>query len=204
MGDIKNPPADETNPYNAVDIYQKTKAEGEEVALSYHGNDGLSVTVVRPAVIYGPGDMRMLKLFRYIVNGKFKMIGDGKTLTHPVYVDDLLDGMILAYESEKSAGRTYILGGEKYVTLNEWTKIIAQEAGAEISSIHVPLPPPLARLIFVRTSLRAVWYRTTALPQTGRLFCERPRLYHRPSKRRVGLPTQSRPHRRSEKNIGVV
>ena len=141
LGDIKNPPADETAPYNAVDIYQKTKAEGEQVALSYHGKGSLSVTVVRPAVIYGPGDMRMLKLFRYIANGKFKMIGDGKTFAHPVYVDDLVDGMILAYESEKSAGRTYILGGENYVTLNEWTKIIAQEAGVKLSAIHVPYRP---------------------------------------------------------------
>ena len=110
------------------------------MALSYDGK-GLEVTVVRPPVIYGPGDMRMLKLFRYIANGKFKMIGDGKTFAHPVYIDDLVDGMILAYESDKAAGETYILGGENYVTLNEWTKIIAKEAGAEISPIHIPYRP---------------------------------------------------------------
>lgn len=141
MGDIKNPPADEDSPLNAEDIYQVTKAEGEKAALSYNGDDGLEVTVVRPAMVYGPGDTRMLKLFRFIANGSFRMIGDGKTLAHPVYIDDLVDGIILALESKNAPGRVYIIGGEKYVTLNEWTETIAKEAGVRLSRASVPYWP---------------------------------------------------------------
>ncbi|MBF0634583.1 MAG: NAD-dependent epimerase/dehydratase family protein, partial [Nitrospinae bacterium] len=129
MGDIKNPPANEDSPCAGTDIYQVTKAEGEKAALSYNGKDNLEVMVVRPAMVYGPGDMRMLKLFRFIANGKFRMIGDGKTLAHPVYVDDLVEGIILAYESKAAPGRVYIIGGEKHVTLSEWVDAIAKEAG---------------------------------------------------------------------------
>lgn len=138
MGDIKNPPADEDSPCGATDIYQVTKAEGEKIALSYNGETGMEVTVVRPAMVYGPGDMRMLKLFRFIANGTFRMIGDGKTLAHPVYVDDLVDGIILALESPAAPGRIYILGGEKYITLSEWVDTIAGEAGAPLNRMAVP------------------------------------------------------------------
>lgn len=144
LGHIENPPADEIARYNAKDIYQVTKAEGEKMALEANGRGGLGVTVVRPAAVYGPGDRRMLKLFRLIANGKFRMIGDGETLIHPVYVDDLVDGMILAYDSPKSAGRVYILAGEKYVTLNEWVSIIATAAGVKVSPIHIPYLPVAA------------------------------------------------------------
>jgi nucleoside-diphosphate-sugar epimerase len=141
LGTITDPPADENRLYNAVDIYQKSKAEGEKTALSYHGKEGLAVTVVRPAVVYGPGDKRMGKLFKMIAGKKFRMIGNGKTLTHPVYVDDLVTGMILACESKKAGGEIYILGGEKAVTITEWVDVIAKEAGVKLSSFHIPYRP---------------------------------------------------------------
>ena len=148
MGDIKNPPADEDSPCGATDIYQVTKAEGEKTALSYNGKEGLEVTVVRPAMVYGPGDMRMLKLFRFIANGSFRMIGDGKTLAHPVYVDDLVEGIILALKSETAPGRIYILGGEKYITLSEWMDTIAKEAGVALNRVAVPhWPVHLAAIV---------------------------------------------------------
>jgi nucleoside-diphosphate-sugar epimerase len=52
--------------------------------------------VVRPVGIYGPGDTRFLKLFKAIQSGKFVMIGNGETLYHLTYIDDLIAGFILA------------------------------------------------------------------------------------------------------------
>lgn len=154
LGDIKNPPADEDSPCAASDIYQVTKAEGEKAALSYNSKDSLDVTVVRPAMVYGPGDMRMLKLFRFIANGSFRMIGDGKTFAHPVYVDDLVDGIILAYESKAAPGRVYIIGGAKYVTLSEWVDVIAKEAGVTLSRASVPRWPVMMAAIMCETVCR--------------------------------------------------
>ncbi|MBI5814124.1 MAG: NAD-dependent epimerase/dehydratase family protein [Nitrospinae bacterium] len=141
LGNIKNHPATEDYPVNAEDIYQVTKAEGESVALGFNGNEGLEVTVARPAMVYGPGDRRMLKLFKFIADGSFRMIGDGETLAHPVYVDDLVEGLIAAYESPRSPGGVYIIGGEKYLTLNEWARTIAAEAGVKLEKAPVPYWP---------------------------------------------------------------
>ncbi|VAX15689.1 hypothetical protein MNBD_NITROSPINAE03-795, partial [hydrothermal vent metagenome] len=141
LGHVADPPADENTAYNVEDIYQVTKAEGEKLALEYGSMTGLPVTVVRPCAVYGPGDRRLLKLFKLIATGRFRMIGDGSTLIHPVYIDDLVDGMILAYESSRAIGKVYILGGEQYVSVREWTKIIAREAGVTLSSFSIPYTP---------------------------------------------------------------
>ena len=65
---------------------------------------GQAAVVVRPAGIYGPGDTRFLKLFRGIQKGSFPIIGDGKTLYHFTYIDDLVDGFLLAGESPNAVG----------------------------------------------------------------------------------------------------
>jgi nucleoside-diphosphate-sugar epimerase len=126
FGHIANPPADETFPYNPGDIYQRTKCEGEKVALEYFHNKGLAVVVVRPTAIYGPRDLRFLKLFKTIYEGKFIMIGKGDVLYHLVYIDDLIDGYILCGQKENAIGQTYIIGGDGYVHLSELVSLIAK------------------------------------------------------------------------------
>ena len=140
-GDVKDPPSDESADYSSNDIYDITKAHGEKTALASNGKGGMETVVVRPTVLYGPGDMRRLAFFRKIVNGTFKMIGSGDTLVHPVYVDDAVEGMILACQSDKAAGKIYIIGGAEYLTLNEWVRIIAEAAGVDPPSARLPYYP---------------------------------------------------------------
>ncbi len=110
-GDIDNPPADENTPYNPGDIYQVTKMEGEKLALSYAKEGKLPVVVARPASIYGPGDRRLLKMFRMIKRGRFFVLGDGKPFFHVVYIDDLIEGFILCARKEEAVGEVFILAG---------------------------------------------------------------------------------------------
>ena len=63
-----------------MDQYHRTKLAGEIAIFDFARTlpeDGMIVTANRPAMVYGPGDMRMLKLFQRILNGKFMMIGNG-------------------------------------------------------------------------------------------------------------------------------
>ena len=112
QGDIKNPPAREEDPYSPGDHYQDSKVEGEELALAFHRDQGLAVSVVRPTGIYGPGDTRFLKLFRALRKGRFVMIGSGKVLYHLTYIDDLVQGFILAGEKEAAIGQVFTIGAE--------------------------------------------------------------------------------------------
>ena len=96
---------------------------------------------MRPVGIYGPGDTRFLKLFRHIYKGNFKMIGKGKALYHLTFVEDLVDGIILAGETAEASGQVYTLGGNEYLPLEELVKLLGEILNKPVSKIHIPLFP---------------------------------------------------------------
>lgn len=141
VSSVKNPPADETAPYSPGDVYQESKYAAEKEVLRYVRDKKLPASVVRPCAIYGPGDLRLLKMFRMIAHKKFYMIGSGNALYHMVYIKDLVSGFILASEKKEAIGEVFIIGGERYTTLNELFQIIADEFDVKLPKIHLPLIP---------------------------------------------------------------
>ena len=90
-GNIDHPPGGEDAPIQPADYYQRTKYEAEPLVHTFHKR-GLPAAILRPAAIYGPGDPeRFLMIFRRVSRGKFPMFGNGKTLYHPLYIDNLVD-----------------------------------------------------------------------------------------------------------------
>ncbi len=164
LSHIANPPADEQEPHRPADIYQETKSEAEKLALAAHQRSGTPVTVARPTAIYGPGDTRLLKLFRLIASGRFIMLGSGEIFYHMVHVNDLVSGLRLLGEHPRAVGEVFILGGERYYTLNAIVEMIAaalevaaprwrvpawpfQAAGTIVEKLCVPfgIEPPIYR-----------------------------------------------------------
>jgi len=140
-GHVENPPGDEDSPFNPGDLYQQTKLEGELLALRYAKEKRLPLTVVRPAGIYGPGETRMLKLFRAVKQRRFVMIGSGEVFCHFVYIDDLIQGFKAAADSPTAIGRSYIIAGDEYVTLNQFVALIAEAFGVSKPRLRVPYAP---------------------------------------------------------------
>jgi len=133
LGDIENPPADESAPYNPGDSYQKTKCEGEKLASKHFNETGLAGVVVRPCGIYGPGDTRLLRLFKAICHKKFIMIGKGDVFYQLTYIDDLIDAFELCGQKKEALGEIYIIAGNESPTLNELVEVIAK-------AVDVPVP----------------------------------------------------------------
>jgi nucleoside-diphosphate-sugar epimerase len=140
-GHVESPPADEASPFAPGDIYQETKAEAERLALAFHRERGLPVAVVRPAAIYGPGETRLLKLFRAIARRRYALVGSGRALYHPVYIDDLLQGYLLALERPQAVGEAFIVGGPRYVSQAELARMIARHTGGGMLPLRVPAAP---------------------------------------------------------------
>jgi len=139
-GNVGKRRANEESPFNPGDIYQETKLLGEQVAQNAIKN-GLPLTVIRPAGIYGPGDLRFLKLFKAIKKGRFIMLGSGETLYHFTYIDDLVDGIILCGESQAALGETFILCGEETISLNDLARTLASAFGKPAPRLRLPLWP---------------------------------------------------------------
>ena len=140
QGQIDDPPADEEYRVQPNDHYQETKWHGEQVARRYIEN-GLPGTVVRPAGIYGPGDLRFLKLFRAINQGMFIMIGSGKTLYHLTYIDDLVEGCILAATRPEALGQVFTIAGPRYTSIREMADTVARVLHKKPSRLNLPLWP---------------------------------------------------------------
>ena len=143
-GHIEQPPAAEDAPFAPGDLYQESKLEGERIAARYMAEGRLPVTIFRPAGIYGPGDLRFLKLFRGIKRGRFPMIGDGQVFYHLVYIDDLVDGIIRCGTVDEAIGETFILAGPEYMTLNELVATVAEGVGGRPPWLRIPLAPVYA------------------------------------------------------------
>ena len=140
-GDVEHPPANEDAPLRPGDVYQETKLEGERLALATGQATGVDVVVARPTGIYGPGDRRLLKLFRGVARKRFVILGDGRIFYHLTYIDDLVEGFRLCGEVPGAAGRIYILAGGEVTMLNELVGLIALEAGVSPPRIHLPVWP---------------------------------------------------------------
>ena len=140
-GDIERPPASEGAPLRPGDIYQVTKLEGERLAQAAASETGIELTIVRPSGIYGPGDRRLLKLFRGVARRRFVILGDGQIFYHLTHVDDLVEGFRLAGSVPGAAGRVYILAGGEVTTLNELVQIIAEVARVPPPRMHLPVWP---------------------------------------------------------------
>lgn len=140
-GHVVNGPGDETSPYSPGDDYQETKLEGELLALKLGAELDLPLSVVRPCGIYGPGDTRFLKIVRPVAHGRFVMIGSGKTHYHFAYIDDLVQGFLLAGEKEAAVGEAFLIGGEESPTLNELVETIAAILEVKPPRWHIPVKP---------------------------------------------------------------
>lgn len=168
-GDVKVIPATEETPFNPMDLYHRTKLAGELSILELGRSlpaDGMAVTVNRPAMVYGPGDLRMLKLFKRILDGSFRMIGSGKVLAHLGYIEDQTDSFLLSATAarERVHLEAFNIASGDPLSLNELARLIADKGGVKLARLHVPVAPvwlagALCELLWKPTGRRPPLFR---------------------------------------------
>ena len=139
-GHVVLPPAREDAPLNPENTYERTKMAGEEAARRAAERTGLDVVVIRPSWVYGTGCPRTEKLIRSLRKGRFFYIGPARNLRHPVYIDDLLDGLVLAALADPSvaSGRTFNIAGPQWMTVQEMVGQFAEAIAAPAPTFHLP------------------------------------------------------------------
>ncbi len=132
-------PANEEAPFAPTNAYEATKLESELLARKAYEEQGLPVSVARPGLVYGPGDLHLLGFFMSIQKGMFRVIDGGKARLHPVYIDDLVDGMLRCAKKPEALGRCYNLAGDRAVTMRELATAIAHALERELPRGSIPL-----------------------------------------------------------------
>jgi dihydroflavonol-4-reductase len=143
MAVIGRPPAgsliDEDTPCRPQDHYQRTKLEGERLALAYHRDRGVPVVVLRPGAFYGPwGHYAFNRLFfEEPLSGWRIRVNRGRHVTFPAYVPDVAE-TIVAVLSRGTPGQIYHLSGPS-LTHNEANGMISDLAGISRWRFNVPI-----------------------------------------------------------------
>jgi nucleoside-diphosphate-sugar epimerase len=138
-GDALDGRIDEASPLQPNNIYGVTKLEAEKLVLSFQQK--MPVVIIRISETYGPGDYRLLKLFKAIKKGVFFVIGSGKNLHHLIHVDDLIEGLFLAATVEAAHGKAFVLAGKDVLTTREMAEIVAGQLGEKLPRLQIPLFP---------------------------------------------------------------
>ena len=140
-GNVDHPPAGEDAPIRPADYYQRTKYEAEPFVVAA-ARDGLRATILRPAAIYGPGDPeRFFLIYRRVASGTFPIFGNGKTLYHPLYIDNLVDAFLAAMDPDRGTGEAYLIADREYVEIETLVRKVAEALGIAVRTPHFPVTP---------------------------------------------------------------
>jgi nucleoside-diphosphate-sugar epimerase len=116
--------------------------------------DALETSIVRISETYGPGDFRLLKLFRAIDKGAFMMIGDGENRRQIMHVADLVRGLLIASQHPGAVGQTFVLPGHEVMTTREMVAGIAAALGKRPPRLRLPLWPFVAAAVAFEATCR--------------------------------------------------
>ena len=147
---------DETSRLAPDNPYGRTKAEAESLVRQF---SPLETCIVRISETYGPGDLRLLKLFRAIERGRYLTLGPGTNEHQLIYVDDLAEGLLRAVRAPAAAGQTVVLAGEERLTTNQMVSAISLALGRPTHPRHVPLWPFAVAAAVMETTLTPLGIR---------------------------------------------
>jgi nucleoside-diphosphate-sugar epimerase len=139
LGATGERPADEAAPLRPTNVYEATKAEAEQAVRDAAG-EGLPAVIVRPGLVYGPGDLHLLAFFRAILRRRFRPIGRRTVWLHPIYIDDMTEALVRCSRHPAAISECFHVAGREPVALADLAEAIARAGGTHVPRGRVPLP----------------------------------------------------------------
>jgi 2-alkyl-3-oxoalkanoate reductase len=121
-------------------FYTRSKIEADRIALWYAHERAAPVTVIRPGTIYGPGGKDGLVRAGVRLGRLNLVFGDGSNFLPLVYVDNVVEALVLAARSEATAGRAYNIVDDDKVTQRMYVERMGLALGLRQSTVYLPLP----------------------------------------------------------------
>ncbi len=155
-GPCAEPPGlDESRPPAPVSDYGRSKLLGEAEALDLARER--PVAVVRPSMVYGPGDRAFVPLYGCARLGFLPAPGSARQPFSIVQVEDLAQGLVQALESlaqgRLASGGVYYLGGPEHTDWRGYARALGRALGRGVRPVALPLP--LLRLAALGNELAA-------------------------------------------------
>jgi nucleoside-diphosphate-sugar epimerase len=118
--------------------YAVSKLATEHLAYCYHKEHGLPTVAIRPFNIYGPNQVGEGAVHHFILRAlrgePLTIHNDGSQIRSWCYIDDILDGIILAMAEPKAIGQSFNIGNPRStVTIHQLAREIVRLSGSESS-----------------------------------------------------------------------
>ncbi|WP_030510090.1 NAD-dependent epimerase/dehydratase family protein [Microbispora rosea] len=127
-------PANEQSPPPSP--YAMTKWAATGYAQLFHRLWGVPVTVLRPTMVYGPGQRDARKLVPYLalslLRGEEPGLTSGSKRADWVYVDDVVDAFVLAAETDRAAGQVLDVGTGVLTSVRETVELLFRISGTSL------------------------------------------------------------------------
>jgi nucleoside-diphosphate-sugar epimerase len=121
------------------DPYPQTKAAGDLAVQRMIVADGLPAVIARPDQIFGPGDhLHFARMADRLRAGKGVIVGKGDNALPLVYVDDVVQGLLLALDDDDAVGEAYNITNDRPLTQAQLLRAIARAVDAERPRLHLP------------------------------------------------------------------
>tara|TARA_R110001592_G_scaffold65203_1_gene200263 strand:- start:6906 stop:7925 length:1020 start_codon:yes stop_codon:yes gene_type:complete len=125
--------------------YGVTKGASEHVVLAAHASGEMQCTIIRPGDVYGPGSRAwLIEPLKMARSGQFILPNQGRGRFTPVYIDDLLDGVMLAAGLPEGSGQIFILAGDRSVSCKQFFSYHWKWAGKTKKMPSLPLKAAMA------------------------------------------------------------
>ncbi len=146
-------PLKETSPVSPIGKYGKSKLQAEEVCREYITR-GMSVSIIRPRVIIGPGRIGIFSiLFERVRNNKpVYILGSGRNIFQFTHVSDMADACLKA--AEFTGSDLFNVGCEDVLSVREELETLIRHAKSH--SRIISLPARAARVCLKLFSLAGV------------------------------------------------
>jgi nucleoside-diphosphate-sugar epimerase len=133
-------PVDEQTPLRRTgDPYGDTKIEAEGILQDHAARGEIDLTILRPTVIYGPGDDKFLpKLVENLRSGRARVIGDGAHRVDAIHVDDVVECVARVLDEPRAFGRAYNLNHPGNPSWCEFVAYVAEALGLPPPGRHLP------------------------------------------------------------------
>jgi len=119
--------------------YAVSKAEGDLAVQRMIIDDDLPAVILRPATFFGPGDkLHFGRMADRVRAGKGLIVGRGDNALPFAYVTDIVQGILLALDTEHAVGQAYNITNDQPMTQQQFLEAIAEEIGVGKPTLHVP------------------------------------------------------------------
>lgn len=118
--------------------YPDRKIEAENIMWNFFRTKGLSVTMVYPCWVYGPGDRTFVPLLAEAIKKREMLFWRRDVIVWPTYIDNLTDLLMLISTAPKAVGQGFLVHDGESVTLERFCEKIAEAMGATPPRTHIP------------------------------------------------------------------